>query len=299
MDPEVVVEDDFSAAFDKLSSLGTPDPAVQPSGEAKPAEPVTEPPAPVATPSEPPAPAVETPPAIEEPPPAAAAPAEPATPATPSDDELLKRLAGLISKPAAESEPAPAPAASEPLPELYTPEEQTFLKEYEKEWPDVAKAEALRRRSEYRDLVGYVFGEIAKELGPLAQNLTALMQRTHLEDVYNQVDDYDTVRDKVVQWVDSQPSYLQTAYKQVIQQGTPDEIADLVARYKKENAGEATTPVTPPATPSKKVTELPTATKQAVESLAPVSSKRSVIVEAEDSNDFEGAFERFAKAAKA
>ena len=180
------------------------------------------------------------------------------------------------------------PAADEP--ELYTQEEQTFLSEYEKDWPDVAKAEGLRRRAEYRDLVNHVFSEVAKELGPIAQTMRTLAERAQLTDLRDAVEDYDDVRDKVVDWVNNQPSYLQNAYKHVIQHGTPDEVADLVARYKKEAA-----PVTPPVTPKKAESELPTTTKQAVAALAPVSSKRSTVIVADDPNDFEGAFEAAAK----
>lgn len=138
--------------------------------------------------------------------------------------------------------------------------------------------------------MNHVFREVAKELGPLSQTLKILAERTHLNDLHEKVADYDDVRDKVIDWVNNQPTYLQNAYKHVIQQGTPDEIADLVTRYKKETA-----PSTPTVVPLKQETELPATTKQAVAALAPVSSKRSTVVQADDPNDFEGAFAAFAK----
>lgn len=277
MEPEITQEqkdDDFSGAF---AQFATETPAA-PAPEAVPA---------AAEPAEP-APAeeapAEEPPAEEEP-----AEEEPAAEPSASDDELLARLAALVKKtPAADKEPETAPAAQEEP--VYSTEEQEFLTEYEKDWPDVAKAEALRRRSEYRQLVNHVFSEVAKELAPLTKTLRTLSERAHLTDIYDKVDDYDDVREKVVGWVDKQPTYLQNAYKHVIQQGTPDEIADLVSRYKQE-VGTAT----PSVPASKKETELPTSTKQAVAALAPVSSKRSTIVQADDPNDFNGAFEQFAK----
>jgi len=205
----------------------------------------------------------------------------------------LARLAELVKQPpapkAAEPEVQPAP---EPEADIYSADEKTLLAEYEKDWPDVAKAEALRRRGEYRDLVNHVFREVAKELGPLSQTLKTLAERTHLNDLHEKVEDYDDVRDKVIDWVNNQPTYLQNAYKHVIQHGTPDEVADLVTRYKKETAPDT------PTTPAQKTeAELPTTTKQAVAALAPVSSKRSTIVQADDPNDFEGAFAAFAKQA--
>lgn len=208
-----------------------------------------------------------------------------------SDDDLLVRLAALVKQTPAtkDAEPQTTPP-TDVEPELYTPEEQTFLSEYEKDWPDVAKAESLRRRAEYRDLVNHVFSEVAKEIVPIAQTMRMLAERAQLTDLREAVEDYDDVRDKVVDWVNNQPKYLQTAYKYVIQHGTPDEVADLVTRYKKEAA-----PVTPSVSAKKAESELPTTTKQAVAALAPVSSKRSTVIAADDPNDFESAFAAAAK----
>ena len=263
--------DEFTAAF---AQFGT-DPA--------PADPAPVDPAPVD-----PAPVDPAPvdPAPVDPAPVDPAPVDPA----PADADLIRRLASLIQK----SEP-PAPAAAaepEPEPEVYTAEEQSLLTEYEKDWPDVAKAEALRRRGEYRELVNHVFREVAKELAPLAQNLRALSERTHLDDLHSAVEDYDDVRDKVIDWANQQPAYLRGAYQHVIQHGTPDEIADLVGRYRQATG----TTAAPPAPTQKADTELPSTTKQAVAALAPVSSKRSTVVQADDPNDFESAFAAAAKA---
>jgi dihydroneopterin aldolase len=277
MTTETTQDDDFTAAFaqfgkDEPVAETTPAPAEPESTDAD------APPAADATP-------------VDEGEAEAEAPEVPEASTSPTDDELLARLVALAKQaPETPKEPeAPAPAAE---PDIYTAEEKTFLSEYEKDWPDVAKAEALRRRSEYRDLVNHVFSEVAKELGPIAETMRTLAERAHLTDLHEKVEDYDTVRENVIEWVNNQPAYLQNAYKEVIQHGTPDEVADLVSRYKKE-----ATPATPPAKSSKAETELPASTKQAVAALAPVSSKRSTIVQADDPNDFEGAFEAFAKQA--
>ena len=271
MPPELQqqADDDFTAAFAQFGA----DPA--------PADPAPAPADPAPAPADP-APAEPAEPAPAEP--AEPAPADPA----PADEDLIRRLASMLKQ----SEPAPVdPAPADPEPEVYTPEERAALTEYEKDWPDVAKAEALRRRGEYRELVNHVFREVAKELGPLAQTLRALSERTHLDDLHSAVEDYDDVRDKVVDWADKQPAYLRGAYQHVIQHGTPDEIADLVGRYR-----QATGTPAAPATPAQKAdTELPSTTKQAVAALAPVSSKRSTVVQADDPNDFESAFAAAAK----
>jgi hypothetical protein len=220
----------------------------------------------------------------------------PAENAADEDDEILRKLSALVRKGAEKEAPASRQEAPQAQPQaeappLYTEEETKFLQEYEKDWPDVAKAEALRRRQEYHQLVGFVFGEVAKELKPLLETVNVLATRTHLSELQSTVTDYDTVRDKVIDWVGTQPKYLQAAYQRVIQEGTVDEVADLVERYKRETGA-----VAKPAAPAsrKRDTELPPAAKQAAAALAPVGSKRSAVVTGIDPSDFGSAFEAFA-----
>lgn len=280
-------EDNFEAAFAKLADLDAAG-AEPPKEEPKAAEPAA-----AQQPAEAPAeePAAEEAPA-EEP---AAEEAPPEKSADADTDTILERLARLVKEtPQAEPEP---PQQSAPAPQeapIFTKDEQEFLTSYEKDWPDVAKAEALRRRAEYRELVGYVFTEVAKELRPVVELVQTMSQRTHLDDLKTTVNDYDDVRDKVISWVGQQPTYLQMAYKHVIEQGTVDEVADLIDRYRRETGVTAAPkPAASPAT-RKTESELPTATKQAAAALAPVSSKRSAVLQASDPDDFESAFAAFA-----
>lgn len=251
-------------------------------------------------PEEPPAAAASQ---TEETPAAPEAPAEPATPAeaapaapaeapkapTPSD-AVMERLEQLL-KPA-EVAPA-APAAPEQPASPYTEDEVAFVQNYIKEWPDVHRAEALIRRGEAQQLLNFVFNEVAKEIRPMMEQVQVLAQRAQLTDLTTTVPDYDVVRDQVIDWVDTQPAYLQDAYKRVIDNGSVAEVADLIGRYKRET-GVPATQVAPAPAPKKPDTELPPATKQAAAALAPVSSKRTVIPQAVDPTDFEAAFASFA-----
>jgi hypothetical protein len=209
-----------------------------------------------------------------------------------SDEDLIARLAALVNK-----APAPKPAPQEPaapVDELpgYTPEEAEFLATYESEWSEVSKAEAIKRRVEQAAMVRYVFNEVASVFRPMEQNLQRLLQQAQLSELRTTVPEYDTVREGVVAWAEKQPPYLRAAYQHVIQHGTVEEVADLVARYTKETG----TPHAPEPQ-QKAATELPTSAKQAAATLAPVSSKRSAVAAAEpDKGDFEGAFARFASA---
>jgi len=208
--------------------------------------------------------------------------------------DLISKFSEIIerTKPVKE-EPTQQQVQQEVVPEIYSKDEEAFLKTYDSDWPDVRKGEALIRKQEYHHLLGYVFKEVAGQLKPMMETLQTLAERTHYGDITAQVSDYSDIRDKVVEWAGNQPSYLQGAYKHVIEHGTVDEIKDLIDRYKRENGGQSVTTQTPT---QKTVVELPTATKQAAAALAPVKSKRSVVKsDGPDLNDFDSAFAAFSK----
>lgn len=275
--PEVPAtpEDAFAAAFDRMTAPGE-EPREEP--------PVLDAPPPGSTSSaeEPTSPPEEEP----------TSPPEPEAPKL-SDEEILSRFAELVkANPQQQAaSPPPPPQQTQEQPQYYSSEDLEILKKYEEEWPDIAKAEAVRRSAEYKQLVGYVFQEVAKEFSPLVEQLQSLATRTHLSDLQTTVPDYADVREKVIDWAQNQPPYLRAAYNHVIQHGTVDEVSDLIARFRTET--QAVTPA--PSQPRRpKTPDLPPATKQAVAALAPVSSKRSAVIQGIDAADFDSAFESFA-----
>lgn len=223
--------------------------------------------------------------------------AEPEPDPKEDDDAVLARLAALVNKaaPPQPQAPAPPPQPREQPPVVapFTPEEQQFLDTYEKDWTDVSKAEALKRRAEYTLLTNHIFNEVTKVVIPLLENVRELATRSHLSELETSIPDYGTVRDKVVAWVETQPSILRSAYNRVIQEGTVDEIKELVSHWKAATGG----PAPASAAPKKQGTELPSATKKAADELAPVGSKRSPVAQTLDNEDFGSAFRHFASKA--
>lgn len=242
-----------------------------------------------ATPADPtPAPVVgDAAPAAAEPEPAAADPA----PTSGEDaNAVLERLAALVKDKPAET-PAAAPVAEE-LPALYTKDEEEFLTQYEKDWGEVHRAQSLLQRQFGRDLVQYVFDQVGPQVRELRQLTDALANRAHFKDLSEKIGPIDdNLKTHMDAWVDKQPGYLQTAYKQVLTTGTVEEVADLVDRFKTATGVAAK----PSPAPSKGGSELSEPAKQAAESLAPVSSKRSVIEQQDDPNDFGAAFAKFSE----
>jgi uncharacterized phage infection (PIP) family protein YhgE len=289
---------DFAKAFEELAALDDkPIPADfnAPAAEAPAAE------APAAPAAEAPAaPAAEeegivaTPGAVEKT--AEAAPAAPAPEPAPrqADDDLINRLAKAVKEQVVQPEPQAQPQA-QPEPELYNDEEKKILDTYVKDWPDVAKAEALVRRAEYRQLAQYMFAQVAQHLQPLTQVVQTLSERTQLGDLRQEVSDYDDIRDKVVEWVGKQPAYLQPAYAQVVQRGTPEEVVDLINRFKQDTGYTAPTAQAVPAAPATPAPKPQNpALKQAAAALAPVRSQRTAPAQAEPVT-FEDAFKMFAE----
>lgn len=220
------------------------------------------------------------------------------------DKTFLERLRRVITedKPAARQEQQAAQQeqqeAFDPTAAL-TPEDKEFLVTYEKDWGDVSRAERLKRAMEYQLLTRHIFTQVEAYLKPYLEELEAVAQSEHLRGITSKVTDYnDDLRAQVENWVGTQPEYLQAAYGHVIAQGTADDVADLISRFKKETnwkqpAGQQ--PAKAPAKQQTKDTPLPDATKKAAASLAPVSSSRSdVVTGGVDMNDFDKAFMQFA-----
>ena len=158
----------------------------------------------------------------------------------------------------------------------------------------------MKRRGEYQELLGFVFAEVQKYVQPLMETIDALAGRAHLADVKAAVPDYsDNLRQQVVDWVAKQPAYLQTAYNHVIQNGTHDEVKDLVERYR-QATGQAAPAAGAASTGGQggkpaKDNELSGAAKEAAAALAPVESKRSEVINSGDPASFEDAWSQFAK----
>jgi len=244
-----------------------------------------------------------------------AAPAAPAAtppageqPAGLTPEQILENLAKLVKPGEAPAAPAAGGGEQPQQTPMYTEAEQATLTEYEKNWPDVSAAEALKRRAEYADVFKFVFTEVANYVAPLFEQMKTVGNTLHTQELVSKVPEYsEDLEANVTAWVDTQPAYLQAAYKQVMQTGTSDEVADLIGRYREATgtAPAAPAPAAPAApaasgTPALAAapvkTELSSAAKQAAESLAPVSGDRSAVPQGEDTQDFDTAFAKYATA---
>lgn len=173
-----------------------------------------------------------------------------------------------------------------------------MLSSYDKEWADISKAEAIRRKADIFNAVTYMFAQIKQHIEPrLAEfkELSEVMQsQLALTELRRGVSDYDSIYDDVVKWVDTLPVPFRGGAKQVIESGTPDEVTALITEYKKAHpaAAPSAAPAAPVAAGKQDSASLSPAAKQAAQRLSVVGSKRSASRgNAVDPNDFDGAWE--------
>jgi hypothetical protein len=193
-----------------------------------------------------------------------------------------------------------APAAAEPPRDPYNEDEKKFLAQYETEWPDIVRGESLRRRSEYQQIVAHVFSEINKAYGPLIERGAAaaeqVAEQSTLSYITSKHADYDDqMYEDVVKWAGDLPGFKGTLARNVIENGEPQDVVDLITEFKTSTgrkprvvAAAAPASAATPATP----TELSAAAKKAARALGVVETKRTAAApNATDPDDFNSAWE--------
>lgn len=209
------------------------------------------------------------------------------------DDALLKRLAKAVKT--VDTEEKPAAAAAEEEKPIFSQEEEAKLDHFRKEWPEVAEAFDLQARALAHSVLKYAFGQIAEQFIPLRETVEILATRTHYGDLKEKVGEYtEAEREEIVDWVKQQPTYLQKPMMSVIEEGTAEEVADLVSRYREDTGKQPAGAGEQAKEPSGGDVELSDAAKQAAKDMAPVNSKRSAVTKQDDPSDFDGAFTKFA-----
>lgn len=184
-------------------------------------------------------------------------------------------------------------------------EETKALEAFKKDFPTEHVAIEARFKSLDRivnqrvhQAVQAVLGYVYKDLAPVVQGFSSRAEEEHYAAIHKAHEDYDTVIEQVPAWIKKQPAYLQTVYQQVYDEGTAQEVIDMVARFKESTgakpAASATSGTPAPATPAPK----PGPTAEDIASGLPVNAKRSTPNQkgAPSKEDFDGAFEEAAAA---
>jgi hypothetical protein len=206
------------------------------------------------------------------------------------EDELAKLKSANTSQESAKEETTP----EEPV---YSSDEVESLKKYREEWEDVAKGEALTRRGEYKELTEYIFNQVYEAIAPLVRYVQERSPRDQYRDLKSEIEDYDDVRDKAVDWVKTQPAFLQATYNEVIEKGSVEQVAELIRHFKETTNYGKTAPAQSAAKPSVRSIEKKAepSVKRAASALRVVQTKQSGKTGSADPDDFDSAFDEFAK----
>jgi hypothetical protein len=271
--------DDFAAAFaEAVKVVETPDDAVAAAAQA--AEMGTG----------------EDPPAADDkgtPPPAAD---DKGTPPPAADDKGTP-------PPAADDKGTPPPAAEPSIDEQFpdpqfTEDEQKTLTEFEKNWDEIAPAFNIK----LKNAVAAVEAKAARTIAKVVQNIYAdftPLINSHLKseatsfrgEVLKAHDDYDTVYPKLDGWIKTHPAYLQSGLLKAYNEGTAEEVIDLVSRYKQ--AIGVKPQAAAPAASKQDEPKKPAAASAAA--LAPVDTQRTAPKPSgADPEDYDSAFDEAA-----
>jgi hypothetical protein len=286
----VEAPDDAAAAAAQAAEMGTADDKPAPAADDKPAPAADDKPAPAA--DDKPAPAADDKPA-----PAAddkPAPAADDKPAPAADDKPA---------PAADGKPAPAadagPTIDEQFPDpQYTEEEQKAIAEFEKNWDEISPVFNIKLKHAIAAVEAKAARTIAKVVENIYSDFTPLIN-SHLKSeatsfrgaVLKAHEDYDAVYPKLDGWIKAHPAYLQSGLLKAYNEGTAEEVIDLVSRYKQANGVKPQAAA--PAAPEQGETKKPAAAAAAA--LAPVDTKRTTPKPSgDDPNDYDSAFDEAA-----
>ena len=195
---------------------------------------------------------------------------------------------------------APQPQAPAEPQSIYTEAEQAELKTLQEDWPDLHKMFSLMARQLQVDTLNYAFNEVGKVIAPLQESVQTFSVNDHMAAIYEAHEDYDQVYQPAMEWVDKQPNFLKTAYQNVIKQGTAEDVAQMLQRFKDETGwkspaaggGTAGQPRAAAAgTPPAQTTGLSDAAKKAAKAMGAVGTKRGAQAGAQDPADFDGAWD--------
>jgi len=208
-------------------------------------------------------------------------------------EEEIKKL--KEPKPDLETKPKPEPLDEE------DPELIKYLEEYD----IVAKNEAKLRRKEQNALIESIITKIREEFGATQEQVLSFLREKetneeieHAVSILDVHEDYgvDFDRPEIEAWVDSLSGIKHREYKAILEEGSTEEVIDLITKYKEANniplkKKEETMPETTPVKTEEEV-RANEEKQRKLESMEAVNPKKRPVGGSgtKKAEDFEGAF---------
>lgn len=176
------------------------------------------------------------------------------------------------------------------------------IKQYEEEWPEVARAEQVKRDAQLQYMREQIYSEMGDALAPVVEMYQQMKVDAHQQAIQQRHPDVDNIKDDLVGWVEQQPDFVKPTYQQVLQQGSAEQVNQLIDLYKQSSGRTGAGAESTASSAREQGGEQQGQQRQQRQRKAPSQSaqramaatpkpKRSEPPKAKDPNDFDDAFE--------
>lgn len=165
--------------------------------------------------------------------------------------ELLTELEDLkktVAKLSATDEKKKGADKSDSLFDDLTDEQKAELSDYEKDFDSVSKMEGLKRERALKKLEDRILAALEAKTNELNEKFTSRVQpieksfketdeKSHFTTIREAHSDFEAHRDSgaILKWIESKPRYIQDSMKATYEQGTAEDVVDLITDFKREN----------------------------------------------------------------
>lgn len=120
--------------------------------------------------------------------------------------------------------------------EYLTDEEKSTLSTYDDEWGEVSEAEKIRTQAMVRQAEERILKQVNQVLNPVVSKIQTRDVEEHFSTIRSKHSDFDTLRQGPLQeWVANMPNTMvRKAAEGVLQQGTTEEVIELLDMYKED-----------------------------------------------------------------
>ena len=163
-------------------------------------------------------------------------------------EDLKKTVANLSNSNKDNKDKKKGTDKSDSLFDDLTEDEKAELSEYEKDFDSVSKMEGLKRERALKRLEDRILEtleaktaeiqeKIASRVQPIEESYKKSNEAAHFGTIRGSHPDFETHRDSgaILKWIETKPRYLRESMKATYEQGTAEDVVDLISDFKKEN----------------------------------------------------------------
>ena len=163
-------------------------------------------------------------------------------------EDLKKTVANLSNSNKDNKDKKKGTDKSDSLFDDLTEDEKAELSEYEKDFDSVSKMEGLKRERALKRLEDRILEtleaktaeiqeKIASRIQPIEESYKKSDEAAHFGTIRGSHPDFETHRDSgaILKWIETKPRYLRESMKATYEQGTAEDVVDLISDFKSEN----------------------------------------------------------------